>query len=99
MANGFTNQGLINLGAADSGGSVTRLYVDSGTLVNAAGGTIETTGALGRRPGAARHGRQPGADRRFPYGLYWAIDRGSGLSTNEGTINLNGVGPRCSSAD
>ncbi len=94
MAHGFTNQGLINLGATGSAqGSTSRLYVESGTLVNAAAGTIETTGAAlgGGRELHATVDNQ-GLIDASPYGLYWVIDRGSGLSTNEGTINLNGVG-------
>src|SRR3989440_12499570 len=88
VSGGFVNNGTIELTSVGCGYSAA-LTVNSGTLVNAAGGSIKAlTGATGPRYLYAQLDNQGTMDVAAPF----SIIRAAAVHLNSGTININNNG-------
>src|SRR6185436_7921234 len=87
VANGFTNSGLIEMTSVFNAQPVT-LNVTSGTLVNAAGATIDILQGSGN--GGRTINAQLNNQGTLNVGTGAALSRGSALHVNSGTINVSG---------
>src|SRR6185436_6325536 len=90
IANGFTNQGTIELTSGVSGFQQTTFTVTAGTLVNAPGATITPLvgGSNGARILAAQLDNQGTLTIANPAGM--TLSKSGAQHTNSGTITLAG---------
>jgi fibronectin-binding autotransporter adhesin len=87
VANGFTNNGLIELTNINAGGQPATLTVSNGTLVNASGATITSLATAG---GARTLSAQLDNQGTLALAQALTLSRTSAVHQNSGTIALTG---------
>jgi len=87
VANGFTNNGVIELTATSGGAIGSILTVTNGTLVNAAGGTISALAGTG---GSRTLTAQLDNQGTLSLDTALTINKASADHTNSGTIDVSG---------
>jgi hypothetical protein len=87
VENGFTNNGTIELTAVNSTGTSARLGVNNGTLVNAAGASINVLPGAG---GSRQLDVELNNQGTVTVGATTSMNRGVSNHANSGTINVSG---------